>query len=396
MTSTNANDRERLVAHIYFSPFVHESRAMRAINAVVQAGLFDRAVAVGYLEPELAPVEQMSDYLEIHRLRVDFIPFLPRLARRALAWIFWTIQTALLLRKKRPMMIQTHSLAALPAGVLGRWMAKASHIYDAHELETERVGWGALQKRAARFIESNLIRYVDQILVVSRTIGKWYQDKYTVPEPILIRNLPMNVTADNGIINARSLKSSLGIPQEDMLFVYLGALGYGRGIPMILEAFTRLPTSTHFCALGYGEFTGLVKEAASRHKNIHYHPPVAAKEVVGFVRDADVSLCLIEDVCLSYRYCLPNKLFESRLGGLPVLTSNLPEMAAFISDFGGGWTVDLSVDAIVDAINHIDKQQIELIKMSASAVPSWRDEAPVYIDTVRNVMSEKIGKIATI
>lgn len=389
MTTETQRHQRQLVAHIYFSPFVHESRAMRAIEEALKAGIFEHALAVGYLEQGLARVERKSTQLEIHRLRVDFLPFLPRLARRALAWFLWTLATAMHLRMNRPALIQTHSLAALPAGVLGSWLSKAAHIYDAHELETERVGWGAVQTWAARLLERSMIRSVDCILVVSGSIGAWYQQTYDIRKPTLVRNLPSSLQVDVHSVGGPTLKKTLGIPEDQLLFVYLGALGYGRGIPQILAAFGRLPPTTHFCALGYGEFTDQVLFAASQHKNIHYHPPVGATEVVRFVLDADVSLCLIEDVCLSYRYCLPNKLFESRLSNLPVLTSDLPEMAAFIRDYGGGWKVDLTIDAIVEAVSRIDATMIAEAKNGAREVPSWADEAPVYLEAVRDALKNR-------
>ena len=76
---------------------------------------------------------------------------------------------------------------------------------------------------------------------------------------------------------------------------------------------------------------------------IHFIPPVAADEVVTFISQADVSVMPIKDACLSYHYCLPNKLFESAHAGIPVVASSLPDMRTFIEQFDIGETVNNEV-----------------------------------------------------
>jgi hypothetical protein len=42
---------------------------------------------------------------------------------------------------------------------------------------------------------------------------------------------------------------------------------------------------------------------------------------------------------LNYKYALPNKLFDYINAGLPVLTSNLPEMQAIVNKYNVGETL---------------------------------------------------------
>ena len=72
----------------------------------------------------------------------------------------------------------------------------------------------------------------------------------------------------------------------------------------------------------------------------HVVDPVSSREVVSFVRDADVSVVAIQNICLSYYYCMPNKLLESVMGGLPVVVSNLPELRQLVHVNGYGEIMD--------------------------------------------------------
>jgi glycosyltransferase involved in cell wall biosynthesis len=44
----------------------------------------------------------------------------------------------------------------------------------------------------------------------------------------------------------------------------------------------------------------------------------------------------IQNVCLSYYFCFPNKLLESVLAGLPVVVADLLEMRRFVEQYNVG------------------------------------------------------------
>ena len=59
---------------------------------------------------------------------------------------------------------------------------------------------------------------------------------------------------------------------------------------------------------------------------LHFVDPLPSEDVVGFLEDADASVIPIQNVCLSYDFCFPNKLLESVFPGLPVAVANLVEL----------------------------------------------------------------------
>jgi glycosyltransferase involved in cell wall biosynthesis len=55
-----------------------------------------------------------------------------------------------------------------------------------------------------------------------------------------------------------------------------------------------------------------------------------------YIASADVGVVSTEPTSVSYRFSLPNKLFESMMAGLPVVVSDLPEQAALVRRTGAG------------------------------------------------------------
>ena len=79
---------------------------------------------------------------------------------------------------------------------------------------------------------------------------------------------------------------------------------------------------------------------------------IAYDELHAYTCGADVGLCMIEPVSLSYEYALPNKLFEYMMARIPSIVTDLPALRAHIAVHPVGALVNraLSVDAVVAAV----------------------------------------------
>lgn len=374
------------IVHIYYSNMAHESRLLRAAKAAVEDGLASKAIGLGYQEGALPTEQAMADRVTFHRLEpARWFRGDGKIAR-LLRWPLWTIRVAREATRERPSVIQAHSLAAMPAGILAaRLFGKAKLIYDAHELESERTGWSSTLKRIARVTEKQFIRAADAMIVVGPMISRWYAEQYNISPPAVVRNVP-ELSSDSTKRNVKGLRDQLGIPANDLLYVYVGVINHGRGIGELLSAFAHLPPTSHLALVGFGGLVGSVQAAAATAPNIHYVPPVASDEIVPLLRDADVGVSLIEDVSLSYRYCLPNKLFEYRHADLPVLVSNLPEMRAIIDEYGGGWAIENSGPAILEFVAQLSRDDIRLTLSQARPLFSWADERRLYLDLLEKVL----------
>lgn len=348
------------IAHVYFSPFLLESRAERAARCALDGKLTETVSFVGYWRDGLAERETNSDGVEIIRIKQSGFDRLPRLAGRIAEWFFWVPAVIGMLKQRNPKIIQCHSLASLPACVMAKRRTGAKLLYDAHELETERGGWSWPQRFVAKLIERTLIRSVDATVVVSSSIENWYKKAYPGLNVQLVRNIPeYHSTA---LTIEKDLRREIGISESSILFTYVGALGEGRGIRLLLKAFEKVAADRHIAFVGYGELVREINDAAARLKNVHFHESVRPEQVVPFIRTADIGCCLIENIGLSYMYALPNKLFEYRHAGLAVVAFPWADMAQFVNDYDCGWTVEPSVAAITDLFNGLSRQDVARAK----------------------------------
>lgn len=375
----------RPIVHLYYSPMEHESRLLRAAKSVVEEGLASEAIGIGYCVGGAAKHEILADGVVYRRLAP------PRWSEgggkmaRLLRWPLWTYSATCETVRAKPAIVQAHSLAALPSAILAaRLFGKASLVYDAHELESERTGWSRGLRWIARIVERLLIRFVDEMIVVSGTIADWYADAYGIDRPHLVRNMPE--APPNTLPLRGDIRGELKLPESAIIFVYLGRLGHGRGIPILVEAFERCQQQRHLVLMGNGPMESWLRDVAANYANIHLIPPVASGEVIHFIASADVGLSLVEDVSLSYRYSLPNKLFECRHAGLPVIVSNMLEMASFVREYGGGWIIEQNVAEVAALVNSIEKIEVERVCANALPVPRWEDDRARYVKIIARLL----------
>jgi glycosyltransferase involved in cell wall biosynthesis len=100
---------------------------------------------------------------------------------------------------------------------------------------------------------------------------------------------------------------------------------------------------------------------------------------------------LIQDTCRSYHFALPNKLFEYIQAGIPVVGSDLPEIAHIIRDNQIGEFVDPNnPDSIANAIQHLlnDPEYYTRSKLNtrrAAKIFNWERESSKLLDLYANL-----------
>jgi glycosyltransferase involved in cell wall biosynthesis len=383
----------RVGVHVFETTGVNESRFLKESGSLLREGIVDDVVLVGRWRPGHAPEQELADRIRVKRLpRVT--SGLPRGAGFAALkmleaqWRYWWATRAL-----RPAVIHCHGVFSLAASVAAKLATGAPLVYDPHELETERNGVAGLRQAADRYIERRLIRSCDAVMCVSDSIADWYANEYRIRRPAVVRNIP-DLRLQQGGGNESILKRRLGIPESDLLFIYQGGLFRGRRIDQLIRVFERVQPRRHLVLMGYGELEETAKAAAARIPNIHFHPAVPPGEVLKHTSSADVGLTGVENVCLSYYYSLPNKLFEYLSAGIPFLVPAYPEMARLIEQHGCGWVVGEDDDAWIRVIDELTAPAIAKARAAVQTTAgtySWANEESVLIETYRRVLNGSSG-----
>lgn len=247
---------------------------------------------------------------------------------------------------RHPDVVYAHELWTLEACALARRQLGARPlVYDSHELELHRNNNWCARANAARVrYESRYITDAAAVVTVCDSIAEYLGSVYHLPTCFTVPNAPLSSSLIT-LEAEQHLKVRLGV-NGGPLIVYTGKVTSGRGLDNVIPTLAELPTA-HFAMVGptaQPVLRDLVALAVSCgvEERVHFVPKVPPEILVSLISDADVAVVPIEDVCLSYHFSLPNKLFEAAMAGVPILASPLPELEKFVTSFGLGEIVDFS------------------------------------------------------
>ena len=311
-----------------------------------------------------------------------------------LVW-FW-VGAVRTLRGWRPDVVHANDGNTLAPAMVLRTLTDARIVYDAHELWSRRnVRQDRILAPAVESVTEWLgVRRSAGVITVSPSIVTWMQRRFRLSTPpTLVRNIPHRVGPVPEPAQGR-LRELAGLEPGTRVIGYCGGVTTGRGLEETLDALTRLDGGTHLVMLGYGDpryLAGLRALAAELGvaDRVHLVGPVPGPEVPAALADADVSVVYVRPICLSYRYSLPNKLFESIHAGLPVVAADLPDTAAVVRRYGIGEVFGADrPDQLADAIERVcaDADDYRAASRAAADDLDWVHEAARLIELYTRVL----------
>lgn len=352
--------------HIVLNEFHHASRILKETRSIIEHGIADCVLIAALGGDRLDDCVEVADNIILKRFRLISRRFSKSTFVQFVKYIEYVCRILLFCRHKAIGMVNVHSLKLLPVGVMLRYLHHAKLVYDAHELETEKSGEGGARKKLSKLIEKWLIKYCDLVIVVSDSIADWYASEYGIERPVVVFNAPRYREPKP----SNRLRKALNISHEKMIFLYQGGLVRDRGVDLILQAFTQSEDADKVVVfMGYGEMEEVVREAANKFSNIYYHPAVPPSEVLDFTASADVGIHVIRNTCLNHYYCLPNKFFEYLCAGLPVVVSNMREMAALVIRHSIGIVAQCeTVESLVESIRMLNGSELMRCRINTLSV----------------------------
>lgn len=368
--------KKKVNIHIYPSPFKNESRILKETKTIIDSGIADEIIILGSYSKGFQRNEMIDLHRKVHRVKTIF-DILPKNLITDL-FRFFSFQLVILSKYffKKVDFINCHSLSVLPVGVLLKSFKKSKLIYDAHELETERAGLKGAKQKMSKYLERALFPFVDSTIVVSNSINEWYQKEYNSNRVYTVRNVP-DLRFSEVPANNKLLKEKFGVRPDEILYIYQGLFGRGRAIEILLNVFCESNTNAHIVFMGYGLYEEKIKTYAKNNVNIHFQEAVPPDEIIKYSSSADVGLCLIENIGLSYYYCLPNKVFEYTLAKIPVIVSDFPDLSEFIDTLNCGWKIEPVEDRLKKLVSMISYDEIKKTSFQMKGIESkigWQFE----------------------
>jgi glycosyltransferase involved in cell wall biosynthesis len=388
--------------HLKDANIEFESRVMKITNSLVKFNVVSNIIILGKLGSGLKSLESVDEHRNIIRINTPLLKLVsagfliqPTIFRKIIAlisvFVFNFSILIKLLQLKNIRCVCIHNPGLLLVSLVFK-LIKGGHIfYLPHELEPHKHGVGKFYRLFTSFFENILIHLTDaEVLVVSENIADWYAKKYDIQRPVVVKNSPRLIDCKK----TNHFREKLGIKDDSLIVLYQGGLFSGRGVDLLLEAFKkRSDDKVVIVFMGYGQLEEEIKIAARESNYIFFHSAVAPDVVLEYTSSADIGIAMIQNTCLNYYFCLPNKFFEYSMAGLPVIVSNMKEMREFVESYNMGIIVEEeSVDAINIAIDKILDSDIKQMKQDARRCAeenSWEVQEVKMINAFKNRLDGK-------
>lgn len=317
--------------------------------------------------------------------------------RGPLFYAEYNIRLFLLLLIKRPGILVSNDLDTLPAVYFVSWLRRLPVVYDCHEYFTEvpeLIGrkW---TRKTWEFLEKLFLPRIKYASTVSPSIAAVYKDKYGI-EMQVVRNLPYRI--------AEMLKPSQ-VPnmEREFIILYQGSLNMGRGLELAIKAM-QFMNNAKLIIVGSGDILHKLKGLAGSmglDNKVVFPGRLMPDKLLTYTLQADLGLSLEEKLGLNYYYALPNKLFDYIQARVPVLVSDLPEMANIVRSYGIGKVnhardaYELSLVFTEMLTDHLQRATwIANLEKAASEL-CWEHEEPVLLNLYRRVMADVKDRVSS-
>lgn len=240
-----------------------------------------------------------------------------------------------------------HDGPALPACYIAARLRRKPLIFDAHELPLADMPLAEMST-SRRFIHPLLTRLFIGMLphcagaiATSSPMAHEIAQRYHFPDVSVVRNFPYY----RAVAKSDRLRQHLGLGPDVHIALYQGNIQPDRQLDKLVRAAAFLEKNIVIVMMGKADEATLAQlnaliaseEVTDRVKII---PPVPYTELLDWTASADIGLSILPlDYTQHLKVCLPNKLFEYMMVGLPVLASPLDAIAEVIKSYDVGQVV---------------------------------------------------------
>lgn len=396
-------EKEAVIAPITYRVCMHvhgiartDGRVMRSATALVDAGY---SVVIVDVERDMTrPKEEVVEGVTLKHLKLPYcVPdftfaFLLYVAKLLFNGTLRLIQT-------HADIYHAHDVNALPAAFVAAFLRRKPLLFDAHEYSAEEGQGSVLLYRLHGllvFLLRLLLPRCAGVITVSPPIAQALSQQYMLSEVTVIRNFP----AYQVVKKTNHLREALGLSQETRIALYHGGLQPNRELDRLVRAAPFLEQNIVIVLMGQD-----LKNTRARLESLIHAEGVADRVkilqavpyevLLAWASSADIGLIILPlDYSLSIRWCLPNKLFEYLMAGLPVLTSPLEAVTEIVQTYDVGQVVDsLAPEDVAKAINNMLSCQSTRERMGANALRAakeelcWEKETRRLLDLYSKVLS---------
>jgi glycosyltransferase involved in cell wall biosynthesis len=291
-----------------------------------------------------------------------------------------------------PDIVIAHDLPTLAPARTAAQRFGAGLIYDSHELFAEQELPDAEKLRWSK-IEARHIASCDAVITVNQSIAAELQRRYGIADVRVIYNAEVSANAQS--VRDRHFHRTFGLPHEALILLMQGTLSIGRNIETLVLAMEHvINPAIHLVIMGDGPAkSGLIAHSSANGtvSRVHFHERVSQSDLISFTAAASAGVIPYQATSLNNYYCTPNKLFEFIAAGLPICSSDLPEIQRIVDENAIGKVGDLSTPVkAAEVINEFFADAERLAAWSLNARETrgrvnWEIEGARFVAIVEEV-----------
>ncbi|MBI2794342.1 MAG: glycosyltransferase [Ignavibacteria bacterium] len=293
----------------------------------------------------------------------------------------------------QPRVVAAMDFFALASAVRSAKRANVKLIYDMREFyfALGPLEGKGLRQRLISIAERWWLRSVSRIIVAGRLDARIVQKRFRLSDtPYILTNTPPYREA----VVSDKLRKLFSIQSSDIIVIYQGVVHPGRGLVPFINAMALMP-DVHLCIVGDGPALSEIRTYAESDlvaNRVHFHPSVPYDLLHPITCSADIGLCLIEPVSLSYEYALPNKFFEYMMARIPSVVSDLPALHDQILQTPVGMLVERSLKpddicAAIEQLRNTSTRQAMIQACGAIRDLCYERQAVYAVDVFRECMT---------
>lgn len=355
----------------------YDQRVLRVISTLKKSG--NRLIFIGRTIKSGSHLEH--DDFESVRFRLIF-------NKKFLFYAEYNIRLFFYLLFRKSDVLVSNDLDTLPAMYLTSRLKRITLVYDSHEFFT---GTQEIQNRKFvrsfwERIEKCIFPKLKYVMTVNDSIARLYSEKYNIL-PLVVRNF-----AHYRAPSVLKAKLPFELQKKKFFIIQGTGINFNRGAEEAVMAM-KLVVDAHLVIVGKGLAMSNLKELILNHGiegRVIFIDTLSYEELHMITAYALAGLSLDKPVGLNYLYSLPNKLSDYIQARVPVIVSNLPEVAALVKNHNIGLVCNkVTPEEIAHCMRVImeDKQKYNIFKSNleqAAAEVCWEKEEHKLIELYTN------------
>jgi glycosyltransferase involved in cell wall biosynthesis len=295
-------------------------------------------------------------------------------------------------------------VTALAACFIAAKIRRKPLIFEAYEMPLHDVPLAEMSRLRRVFhsllslLLPLLLPACQAIIAVSPPIVAEIKRRYHHERVFLVRNiLPYRAVERN-----ERLRDYLGLAPSTRVVLYQGYLQADRGLDILVRAAPLLDPDIVVVLMGKGigetraRLESLIRELDVVDR-VRIIPPVPYEELLDWTASADIGLTpLSPEPTLTMQWCLPNKVFEYIMAGLPILSAPLEAVQELLARYDVGQTFPAALpSALAHAINIMLADRAALARMHENALRAarelcWENEQARLIEVYETVRENRL------